>query len=217
MGKNIKNIIFDLGNVIVDLDLDRTNRLFEEMLGADYQAIFRELEELDLFHRFEKGQMSNETFIWTIQHTTQKISRRNLSPQEIIRCWNGMLLSIPLERLKFLEALRKDYKVFLYSNTNAIHLQWVYAYLIRNYEIRDFDRRYFDKPYYSHQIHHRKPDTSGYEFLLKDAGLLAEESFFIDDNADNIQGAKDVGILTYHHPIGLEITKVFESEIQKFR
>lgn len=215
MRKKIKNILFDLGNVIVDLDLDRTGRLFQELLGSEYQPIFQQLEDQDLFHRFEKGLISEETFIWTIQHSAQNIANRRLNPVEIIRCWNGMLLDIPLQRLEWLESLKSEFQVFLYSNTNSIHLLWVNNFLNQQYQIRDFSERFFHKPYYSHLIHFRKPDREGYQFILKDAGIEAGETFFIDDNADNIRGAKSVGLQTYLHPVGTEIMDVFESELGK--
>ncbi|MCB0661862.1 MAG: HAD family phosphatase [Saprospiraceae bacterium] len=215
MRKKIKNLLFDLGNVIVDLDLDRTNRLFQELLGEHFTPIFQQLEKHDLFHQFEKGLISEETFIWNIQHAAQNLANLRLNPVDIIRCWNGMLLHIPLDRLEWLETLKEDYQVFLYSNTNSIHLLWVNNFLNQHYQIRDFSTRFFHKPYYSHLIHYRKPDKEGYEFILQDANILPEETFFIDDNADNIQGAQSVGLQTYLHPIGTEIMDVLNNELQK--
>ena len=123
-----------------------------------------------------------------------------------------MLLQIPVHRFTMLRRLKEKYNVFLLSNTNETHINWVDGYLrtVYNFTIEDFDARYFHKSYYSHLINLRKPNTNIYDYVLQDAGLKAEETLFIDDNFHNIEGAKKVGLQTYLHPIGFEIADVLK-------
>ena len=110
-----------------------------------------------------------------------------------------MLLDMPANRIKMLQNLReKGYKLFLLSNINSIHLRDVYAIVRNEHGDLDFDAL-FDKPYYSHLIGRRKPDAETFRFVLEDAAILAEETLFIDDNADNVKSAASIGIHVVHH------------------
>jgi HAD superfamily hydrolase (TIGR01509 family) len=94
-----------------------------------------------------------------------------------------MLLDLPRERLEILQALRKNYTVALFSNTNAIHLEEVYKIALRDTGFATFEN-HFDKEYYSHTFHQRKPDTEAFLALLEENGWLAEETLFLDDTMD---------------------------------
>jgi glucose-1-phosphatase len=209
MSTNIKNIIFDLGNVIIDLDIDRTWFHLKHWLGDDYDTVLKQIHpDMDIFIEFEIGKISEQQFFEALRATTEA----PLSIRQLKEAWNAMLLQIPAKRFEMLSRLKERYNVFLLSNTNETHVNWVDGYLqtVYNFTIQDFDARYFHKPYYSHLIHLRKPNTNIYEYVLADAGLKAEESLFIDDNFHNIEGAKKVGLQTYLHPIGAEIADVLK-------
>jgi glucose-1-phosphatase len=200
----IKNLIFDLGNVIIDLDIPRTEAAFETILGENYKRSLQQLQGQHIFEQYETGKVSEDTFISTLQQSTSQVVRR----EDIITAWNAMLLSIPPQRFDMLLQLKERYSVFLLSNTNKTHLDWVYKYLIETYQITDFESTYFHKAYYSHLIHLRKPNVDIYEYVLRDANILASESVFIDDVAANIEGAKQAGLNTIHHEVGAEIVDV---------
>ena len=112
-----------------------------------------------------------------------------------------------------LSRLKEKYNVYLLSNTNKTHVDWVDGYLktVYGFSIQDFDERFFHKSYYSHLIHLRKPNDNIYEFVLQNAGIRAEYTLFIDDNAHNIEGAKRIGLQTILHPVGDEIVEVMKS------
>lgn len=203
--EGIKNIIFDLGNVIIDLDLAKTDSELATLLGEDFIEKLKSQNKQIIFNEFEMGLCSEREFIETLQSVANQV----VSYRRLVDAWNAMLLKTPLHRLEMLEKLKSEYQVFLLSNTNETHLAWVYDDLSKMYGILDFDTRFFHKPYYSHIINLRKPNTDIYEFVLKDAGLVASETLFIDDNADNIAGANKVGIKTLLHPIGHEIADLF--------
>jgi len=208
MPQPVKNIIFDLGNVIIDLDIPRTEKRFKALLEDEFEASFAKSHAADVFNRYEVGQFSEEEFVAILQDSTEK----EVTPEQVVDAWNGMLLGIPPQRFDLLERLQPKYNLYLLSNTNATHLAWVDAHLQAEHDmtIQDFDNRYFLKPYYSHLINLRKPDTEVYEFVLADAGLEAGETLFIDDNADNIEGAKKVGLQTILHRIGDEVAEVLK-------
>jgi glucose-1-phosphatase len=200
----IKNLIFDLGNVIIDLDIPRTEAAFETMLGENYKRSLQQLQVQHIFEQYETGKVSEDTFISTLQQSTSQV----VSSEDIKTAWNAMLLSIPPQRFAMLLQLKERYNVFLLSNTNKTHLDWVYKYLIETHQITDFESTYFHKAYYSHLIHLRKPNVDIYEYVLRDANILASESVFIDDVAANIEGAQLAGLNTIHHEVGAEIVDV---------
>ena len=209
MKNGIKNLIFDFGNVIIDLDIDRTWASLQHFVGDDYaQKLKTAYPSGDVFIDFEVGKISEETFLETLR----SVANVPLSIRQVKESWNVMLLTIKPERFEMLLRLRKNYRVFLLSNTNETHLNFVDGYLrtIYGFDIQHFSNTYFDKAYYSHLMGLRKPNDNIYEFVLNDAGLKAEESLFIDDILENTEGAKQVGLNTYLHRVGDEIVDVMK-------
>jgi glucose-1-phosphatase len=205
----VKNIVFDLGNVIIDLDIERTWFQLKHWLGDDYELSLKNIRpDDDIFIQFEVGKISEEEFFETLRSATEG----PLSIRQLKEAWNGMLLQIPPQRFEMLARLKEQYNVYLLSNTNKTHLDWVDGYLrtVYGFTIQDFDARYFHKSYYSHLIHLRKPNENIYEYVLNDANLIASETLFIDDNVQNIEGAKRVGLQTILHPIGDEIVETMK-------
>lgn len=205
MSNSVKNLIFDLGNVIIDLDIPRTELSLDHVLGEDYKKNLKEIVgDTDIFNDFETGKIDEQTFFKTLRQA----ALTPLTLRQIKDAWNAMLLQIPLPRLEMLERLEKKYRVFLLSNTNATHIDWIRGYLREVHNIHNFEKKYFEKVYYSHEINLRKPHTDIYHFVVNDAKLVASESLFIDDNLNNIEGAKSAGLQTLWHPVGTEITAV---------
>ena len=125
-----------------------------------------------------------------------------------------MLLQISPHRFEMLKTLKaKGYRLFVLSNTNVTHLEWVFNYCLVAHQVDDFDA-FFEKAYYSHLVGMRKPDAEIYEFVLSDANLKAAETLFIDDNGDNIASAKALGIQVIHHLIGAEVADIFKEVLK---
>ena len=150
--------------------------------------------------------MSEQEFVDALRYH----ARTPATQQEIIDAWNAMLVGIPAHRFDFLRSL-SDYRLFLLSNTNATHLAWVEAHLQSEHamSLTDFNI-FFEKAYYSHLIRLRKPGTEIYDFVLKDAELDPAETLFIDDNAENIEGAKAVGLQTIHLGVQEEVAEALQ-------
>ena len=188
----IKNIIFDLGGVLLDIDYYRTSNAFKELGVKNFGDFYSQAAADELFEALETGNVSEEKFYSTMQ----EYCLPGTSYNQVQVAWNAMLISFRKESVAFLLPLKEKYNLYLLSNTNSIHLPEFNE--IYNKEIGGplFDN-YFIKSYYSHLLHRRKPYGSTYQFVLEDAGIKPEETLFIDDSYKNIDGAKEVSIQTH--------------------
>lgn len=194
-------LLFDLGNVIVDLDIPATYRALSDLTrsrAADFEAFLRREQWLE---RYETGGLEDEPFIEGILDFAEP----GAGSDDVINAWNAMLVHIPLERLDWLAGLRSSFRVGLLSNTNNLHLAWVYTYLERRYGLRDFEAACFDEVYYSHHIRLRKPARECFDFTVAAIGVPPGEILFIDDLPDNTAAARASGLRAVTHRPGREI------------
>lgn len=201
--KAIKNIIFDLGGVLIHLEPKWTEAAFCALVGdkKEYARISSLLQEENIFNDFETGAIGETAFIEALQ----KYNPNTVTRAQLETAWNAMLLDIPTSGLDFVRALQNQgYRVYLLSNTNSIHLTEFKNIAREENGITDFDAL-FDKAYYSHLIGARKPNVGAFEYVLEDANLVASESLFIDDNAPNLVGARLAGMHTLWHPANTDI------------
>ena len=204
MDKNIKNIVFDLGGVLVDLDFKST---INGLQKAGFTNVKEQLQAFDqdgIFKKFELGEISADEFRASIR----KNSSVSLTDEEVDSLWNLMLLEIPREKLELILDLRSKYMVYLLSNTNSIHWDYVCknAFNYRGFRMDD----YFEETFLSYEMHLAKPDKAIFEKMLNDANLLPEEILFIDDLEANCKAAEEVGIHAHHYHIGDDLSKIFE-------
>jgi putative hydrolase of the HAD superfamily len=166
-------------------------------------------EVIDQIHiEYECGRVSDDIFINTLISQSQ----RHVQALDIIEAWNSMLIGIPDYRLDMLLQLRERYQVYLLSNTNSLHLEWIHRYMDRTYDVRDFEDRYFDGAYYSHHLGARKPDASIFTQVIEHAELIPEQTFFMDDMPANIEIAKQLGFATKLVADGEEIAAYLRKE-----
>ena len=204
MDKNIKNIVFDLGGVLIDLDFKSA---INGLQKAGFTNVKEQLQAFDnegIFQKFELGEISADEFRASIREN----SNVSLTDEEVDSLWNLMLLEIPREKLELILDLRSKYMVYLLSNTNSIHWDYVCknAFNYRGFRVND----YFEKTFLSFEMHLAKPDKAIFEKMLEDANLLAEETLFIDDSEANCKAAAEVGIHAHHYHIGDDLSKIFE-------
>ena len=188
----IKNIIFDLGGVILNLDYSKTVKEFHKLGLNNFSKLYSKKKQSKIFDDFEKGRFSAEKFIFLIKQS----ENLKVKDSDFINAWNAMLLEIPKERMEFIKRLKKDYNIYLLSNTNEIHIKKFEADLRKNNWLRDF-QDCFDQVYYSSNMGMRKPDYDCFNKVLEDHNLKAHETLFIDDSVQHIEGAKKVGINAY--------------------
>ncbi|AUP77844.1 HAD family hydrolase [Flavivirga eckloniae] len=195
----IKTIIFDFGNVFINLDIEGH---IQNALKAFKIESFP--EEMIAFNDFyEQGLISTNEFL---EFYTENFPK--LSNDEIIDIWNFMLKDFPENRLDFLKQLKSDskYKLILLSNTNELHIDWIKKHV----PFYEAFKNCFDVFYLSHEIHLRKPNRDIYEFVLNENKLNANECLFIDDNTDNTNTAKELGINAWNIiPKTDDITNLF--------
>jgi putative hydrolase of the HAD superfamily len=191
--KKIKSIIFDLGGVILNLDYSKTEDEFKKIGVLHFKELYSQKKQTLLFDEFEKGKIKPEEFIFSLKDS------ENLKIKEVdfINAWNAMLLEIPIEKLQFIDDLKKNYKIYLLSNTNEIHIKKFEGDLKTNNMLEQF-YKCFDKIYYSSRMGKRKPEENCFNQVLEENGLIAENTLFIDDSIQHIEGAKKVGIKTFH-------------------
>jgi FMN phosphatase YigB (HAD superfamily) len=209
---HIKNIIFDLGAVLLNLDMNRTELAFKALFtNTDvHKTAVEKLYKMSFFEKFETNEIEENEFVETLSQALDSPIDRT----EIEKAWSAMLLDMPVNRIEMLQNLReKGYRLFLLSNINSIHLRDVYTIVRNEHGDLDFDAL-FEKPYYSHLIGRRKPDAETFRFVLDDAAILAEETLFIDDNSDNVKSAASIGIHVVHHPANSDIKTFLKNYLQ---
>ena len=200
-----KNVIFDFGNVLFDLDLPGIGRTFREMLGdEEAEAARQKLERDKVFLLYETGGLSTREFIDALRFSSDP----PLSEEQVLKAWNCIFLDMPAPRLDMLLELRRRYQVFLLSNINEMHERWIADYMLRSHGITDFEARFFDGVYYSHLVRLRKPQPEIYEYMLADAELNPAETIFFDDLPENIEAARALGIHGVVKPPEVEIRDV---------
>lgn len=189
--KGIRNVIFDLGGVIINLDYSKTRAAFIALGVRDFDAIYSQSQQSGFFDGLDKGIISPAEF----RNEIRKHISHAVSDDAIDEAWNAMLLDVPSEKIELLKKLKEKYNLFLLSNTNVIHVKSFSAQLMRVYGTPDFSP-YFTKWYYSCDIRMRKPDAEIFYHVLRENNLKAEETLFIDDSIQHIRGAESCGINT---------------------
>ena len=204
MDKKIRNIVFDLGGVLVDLDFKAA---INGLQKAGFANVKEQLQAFDcegIFQKLELGEMSADEFRSAIREN----STVSLTDEEVDGLWNAMLLEVPREKLELILHLRGKYMVYLLSNTNSIHWDYVCknAFNYRGFRVND----YFEETFLSFEMHLAKPDKAIFEKVLEEANLLPEETLFIDDSEANCKAASELGIHTHHYHIGEDLKELLE-------
>lgn len=198
----IKNLIFDLGGVILNIDFARTEQAFEKLGLPNFSQYITRFHITTFFKEYEVGGISDAEFIQELR----ALLPQPVSDQSIIAAWNALLLDFPPERIELLQNLKKQYRLFLLSNTNSLHFQAFQQQLQAQTGFLMEDL--FEKTYYSHTCHMRKPDATIYELVVKENNLLPAETLFMDDTETNFSGAQEVGLQVIHIKPGQTITEL---------
>lgn len=190
----INALIFDFGGVLINLDLETTPKALRQW-GGDPLAP----EWIHLSQQYETGQLTSPDFI--------RIAEKRLNgptAPEIEAAWNATILDLPEWRVAFLEALRSQgkYKMFLLSNTNALHMDAVRTGLGERQYTRF--KACFDGFYLSHEVGMRKPNADIFQYVLDSHQLDPARTLFIDDSVEHIRGATGVGVQTWHFKPGID-------------
>ena len=199
----VKNIIFDLGGVILNIDYEQTANAFKKIGIKNFNDIYSQAKQGKVFDKLETGEITPEEFREYIKEIVP-----SLQLSDIDKSWNAMLLDLPVQRINLLKELKKKYRLFLLSNTNEIHIKCFRKIIESSYGENIFDS-IFEHQYYSSDIGLRKPNADCFQYVLEKNGLEASETLFIDDSIQHVEGARKLKINAYHLIPGEDITALF--------
>lgn len=198
----IKNIIFDFGNVLLNIDPARSAKAFTELGIKEGVDFWGSRSSSDLLIGLEKGTITPDEF----RKGALVMLVPGVTSQQVDEAWNSLLLDLPPKRVEKLEALKSQYRLFLLSNSNQIH----YECFMSRFE-KEFGfpmDELFEKLFFSHQVGMVKPDKEIFRFVLNDAGLNPDETFFIDDTLVHVEAARSLGIKAWHLESGTDVTEL---------
>lgn len=188
--KQIKNIVFDFGGVIIGVDRDSAVKAFERIGVEEADSLLDEYHQKGIFQEVENGNMDAETF----RKELGRICGKELTYKEVEAGWKGFITEVPQYKLDYMDGLRKEYNVYILSNTNPYVMGWA-----RSSELTPAGKpldAYVDKIYTSYEAGSTKPNLGIFEYMIKDSGLNPAESIFVDDGASNIAVGKALGFIT---------------------
>jgi putative hydrolase of the HAD superfamily len=200
----IKNIIFDLGGVILNIDYNKTIESFQSLGIPGFELLFTQAKQEHLFDKYETGELTSNAFLKGLKDKMPK----SVSEEQIKKAWNDMLLDLPDERLDLLNKIKSKYKTSLLSNTNEIHLDAFHEIIERENEISSL-APFFQKVYYSCRMGLRKPDPAIFKHVCNEQGYEVANTLFIDDSIQHVEGAKKAGLKALHLD-GFTINDLFD-------
>lgn len=206
----IKNIIFDWGGVLIDLDMKGCIKAFEEIGIHDFYQLITGAEETGIFKTYELGNCTTSEF----HEAVRNLANRPLTDEDIDHVWNAMVKSVPEEKLQLLAELKEQYAVYLLSNTNELH--WEYA-SDKVFQYKGMKREdFFKETFLSFRMHLAKPDTEIFRTALQEANLNPGETLFIDDSPINCEAASAVQLQTLHYIPGTDLRTVLSKKLCKY-
>lgn len=208
----IRNMIFDFGGVICNIDVSITEKAFVNLGIRQFDRAYSVTERDSFFGSFETGKITPNQFREVLKQHFDK----PVTGEEIDHAWNALLQDIPASRIDLLRRLSTSYRLFLLSNTNEIHYTKYLKDLQTIYGVSGFGEL-FEKAYFSHQIGLRKPFRDVFDFVVNDAGLKQDETLFIDDSTQHVEGARKAGLMAYHLTDEEDITDLFSPEMKFLR
>lgn len=188
----IKNIVFDFGGVIADIDREQAVQAFIRLGVKDADRILDKYHQTGIFQELEEGTLTEEAY----RNELGKLCGRTLSWEEVQQAWLGFFTGIDVRKLHYLETLRREgYKLYVLSNTNPYVMGWACS---ERFSSEDKPlTAYFEKLYLSYQTGCTKPDRRIFEFMLTDSKMQPEETLFVDDGASNIAAGRELGMYTF--------------------
>lgn len=200
---SFENIIFDLGGVIIDVDYNLTAKEFSKLAGHDVSHVYNKKTQVNFFDKFETGKITCDEFHHELRTLLQL---PDVSDEELDFAWNAMVLNLPSERINILRSLREHKKIFLCSNTNAIH-EILITKALASFGMKSFDE-IFHGVVYSHHVGMRKPHKEIFDYMIQKYKLNPERTAFIDDSPQHVVGASTCGIHAFHLDHGHHIGQI---------
>jgi len=190
--KNVDAIVFDIGNVLIDIDYEFMVGEFGKIAKGDFSEIVTYSRQAKFFDQYERGEITSTEF----RSILRPYLKDGVTDAQIDAAWNSILIHYPVAKFELLEKLRKQYRIFALSNINELHAD---AIGIKVQELfGESIHSYFDHVYYSHEVGQRKPEAEIYKRVLEEQHLNPARTLFIDDKKENTDAAAALGISVYH-------------------
>ena len=186
-------LIFDLGNVIIDIDYQRSLNLLKSQLPSSFDHKVDFFYATDFHKNYEKGLIDSPTF----RDEVRSYFEQDWPDSKVDELWNSLLGKIPQDRLDLVAKLKQNFQVGILSNTNEIHIEAVYNIIKEDFGMERFEPL-FDHVFYSHEMGLSKPSAEIYTRMLESLGSSSDRVIFFDDLEANVKGAKSVGIQAVH-------------------
>ncbi len=202
--KSFDHYILDLGGVIINIDYYRSIHAFEALGIPEFNALYNQFAQSQIFDQYETGKISSQQFInKLLDHLPAGIT-----PNKVVSAWNAMILDVPAVRIELLLKLREEgKKLYMLSNINEIHQDRAWREWRKTSDV--LPEEIYHKLYLSHIVGMRKPNTDIFQFVCKDIGIEPQEALFIDDSIQHIEGAKKIGLNALHLTEDMDITQLF--------
>ncbi len=191
--ENIKNLIFDLGNVILNIDTKLSEKAFAQYGMNDFEKLYTLASQNELFDRLEVGSITENEFYDELR----RVTGCKLDDKTLEQCWDALIMDFPAARIEMLKHLKAEgkYRTFILSNTNIIHYRFYTALLKRTRGVDGLESL-VEHAYFSHEIGLKKPNRDIFDHIVANSHIKPEESIFIDDNEANIKAANALGFNT---------------------
>ncbi len=201
---SIKNIVFDLGGVLVDLDREACVRSFAEIGFPEAAGMLDPYKQSGIFLDLEEGTASPENIY---EYVAARASQR-VTPQMVDRALCTFLVDLPQYKLDMLLELRRRYRIFMLSNTNPI----MFPYIVHRWfsDGGHTPQDYFDRMFLSYEMKLVKPDPAIFLRMAADGDMIPSETLFIDDGPANIEAAAALGFRTYPARAGEDFRGIFD-------
>jgi putative hydrolase of the HAD superfamily len=204
----IKNLIFDFGGVIIDIDFQRTIDAFRNLGAGDFDRKYGKAAQSGIFDDLDRGQISEQDFLMTLQSWLPE----GTSLQQVKDAWNLIIIGIPERRIRLLESLKARYNLMLLSNTNIIHYDLYIPDLKKRYGYRDLSAL-FDHVFLSFKLGMRKPDREIFDHVYTATGFDRNETVFIDDSLHIVEAAQSYGIPSIWLQDGVDVCDLFRDGV----
>lgn len=203
--QEINAVIFDFGGVLINIQYEATIEAFKELGIDEFDTLFSQAQQSNLFNDYETGQISSEHFV---NQLLRKLPH-HVTPNQVVHAWNVMIQDVPKEVIKLLDHISNDLnkKIYLLSNTNDLHIQ--HAYQEWHKVSERSPQEIFDYVYLSQEVHMRKPAAEIFEFVCTDQNLDPTTTLFIDDSIQHIESARALGFKTHHLQKQSDIYQLF--------
>jgi putative hydrolase of the HAD superfamily len=207
--RNIKAIIFDMGGVIVDLDIEGCKQAFKDYLGYDkIDEIIDPCHQKGIYGDLEEGKLTGEEF----RQIVLSESRPGSAPEEVDKAMWHILIGIEPYKVEMLERLSQSYDLYLLSNNNPICLPCAKS-IFENAGIPL--EKIFKKSFYSFEMKALKPSEAFYKAVMNEIGLLPEQMFFIDDSRKNVEGAVAAGLPAVYYEPGTDLESLIDNVLEE--